>query len=168
MEHTHAFAGVAPELVYREYISSDFLLAFSTEVGVNSGELALGASNGQETADMPWSFPTNRPGIPSLAQKLLPGEVHLDWHQQWGPVAEGLIPGAIQVELHGTPSAKVQATARLIADGDGTKYVVLSTTKTGLRWPVAGKVESTIDKELVGWILQVQARVLRRRLGLPG
>lgn len=168
MEHRHTFSGIAPDAVYAEFISSDFLHAFSAEVGVVSGELTTSAMDGAEIADMPWSFPTNRPGIPSLAQKFLPSEVNLDWHQAWGP-AQGLpITGSMHVVLHGTPSADVTAKANLQASGSDTMYTVLTKTQTSLRWPVKGTVESTIDKELVGWILQVQARVLRRRLNLPG
>lgn len=167
MEHTSTFVGIAPEAVYDEFISQDFLLAFSTDVGVESGELDLSSNEGVHTAGMPWRFATDRPGIPSLARKLLPNEVMLDWRQQWGPLSQPPIPGTIAVALHGSPSADVQARAELLAHGEDTVYRVRSKTRTSLRWPVAGTVESTIDKELVGWILQVQARVLRRRLRIP-
>jgi hypothetical protein len=167
MEHTSTFLGATPEVVFTEFTSTDFLLAFSEEVGVVSGQLDVTSDDGGETAAMPWSFPTDRPGIPSLARKLLPGEVHLDWRQTWGPLSQPPVPGIITVDLHGTPSAHVDAKAQLIAKGDTTVYNVVTKTKTSLRWPVAGTVENTIDKELVGWILQVQARVLRRRLKLP-
>lgn len=167
MEHISTFLGVTPEAVYAEFIDTEFLLAFSTEVGVESGELDLSSGDGVETAGMPWRFPTDRPGIPSLARKLLPSEVMLDWRQQWGPLSAPPIPGTINVALHGSPSADVEAQAELAARGEDTIYRVRSKTRTSLRWPVAGTVESTVDKELVGWILQVQARVLRRRLRIP-
>lgn len=167
MEHTSTFVGVQPDAVFAEFISTDFLQAFSEEVGVISGDLTTSSSDGVETASMPWSFPTNRPGIPSLAQKMLPGEVRLDWLQRWGPLADPPIPGSMTVALLGTPSAIVEATARLVATGGDAVYRVTTKTKTSLPWPLAGKVEGTIDKELVGWILSVQARVLRRRLSLP-
>lgn len=166
MKHTSKLQGASPAVVRAEFTSEAFLLAFSEEVGVTSGELTL-SDDGAHSADMPWVFPTNRPGIPSLARKLLPAEVHLDWHQEWGPADGAPITGVIHVELHGTPSATVRATTRLAAAGSDTAYEVDTQTKTSLRWPVAGTVESTIDKELVGWILQVQSRVARRRLGLP-
>ncbi len=167
MKHMSTFRGIAPDAVYAELTTTDFLLAFAEEVGVVSGELDIRTSAGTEVAAMPWSFPTNRPGIPSLARKLLPDEVQLDWFQQWGPLADPPIPGTMKVSLHGTPSATVNANAELAAQGEDTVYTIVTKTKTSLRWPVAGTVENTLDKELVGWILQVQARVLRRRLGLP-
>jgi hypothetical protein len=167
MEHTSTFLGIAPEAVLAEFVDPDFLLAFSTEVGVTSGELDLGSAEGVESAAMPWRFPTDRPGIPSLARKFLPEEVQLDWSQQWGPVSSPPIPGTIRVALYGSPSADVDAKADLMSKGEDTVYRVRSKTKTSLRWPLAGTVESSIDKELVGWILQVQARVLRRRLRIP-
>ena len=167
MEHTATFPGVAPDQVFVEFTSSDFLLEFAAEVGVVSGELVTGEKAGVVTADMPWSFPTDREGIPSLARKLLPETVRLDWHQEWGPADRRPIPGSIKVVLHGTPSATVTSTSHLVEQGADTQYRAATTTKTSLRWPVAGTVESTIDKELVGWILKVQRRVLRRRLQLP-
>lgn len=167
MEHRHTFTGVSPEAVFAEFTAPDFLHAFSAEVGVVSEDLKTADADGVQSADMPWSFPTNRPGIPSLAQKLLPSQVRLDWHQAWGPLAGDSVPGSIHVVLHGKPSADVTASAQLGGQGSDTVYTVHTTTKTSLKWPVAGTVETTIDKELVGWILSVQARVLRRRLGLP-
>jgi hypothetical protein len=167
MEHTSTFIGIAPEAVLAEFVDPEFLIAFSTEVGVTSGDLEQSSADGVESAAMPWRFPTDRPGIPSLAKKFLPDEVHLDWSQQWGPVSNPPIPGAIHVALHGSPSADVDAKTDLIHRGEDTVYRVRSKTRTSLRWPLAGTVESSIDKELVGWILQVQARVLRRRLRIP-
>ena len=167
MEHTATFAGVTAEQVFAEFTDRDFLLEFADEVGVVSGELVTNERSGVLSADMPWSFPTDREGIPSLARKLLPGTVRLDWHQQWGPADQRPIPGGIKVALHGTPSATVTSTSQLRDVGQDAQYRASTTTKTSLRWPVAGTVEGTIDKELVGWILRVQRRVLRRRLGLP-
>ena len=166
MRHTSKLLGVAPAVVRAEFTSREFLLAFSEEVGVTSGELTM-ADGDAHSADMPWTFPTNRPGIPSLAQKMLPAEVRLDWHQEWGPQSASPVTGTIRVDLHGSPSATVTATTSLAQTGSDTVYAVDTRTKTSLRWPVAGTVETTIDKELVGWILQVQSRVARRRLGLP-
>jgi len=167
MEHNALFVGTTPEVVFDEFTSPDFLRAFSEEVGVMIGEIEVGETDSVLSAMLPWNFPTNRPGIPSLAQKMLPAEVNLDWQQRWGPRQAPPIPGSMTVLLHGKPSATVQASASLDASGEDTVYRVDTTTKTSLKWPVAGTVESTIDRELVGWILQVQARVLRRRLDLP-
>lgn len=167
MEHKHIFSGASPDAVFAEFTNPDFLHAFSAEVGVESDHLTTSVTDGIEKADMPWSFPTNRPGIPSLARKMLPPAVNLDWHQEWGPAQGSPISGSMHVVLHGKPSADVTAKAQLAAQGSDTVYTAVTTTKTSLRWPLAGSVEGTIDKELVGWILSVQARVLRRRLGLP-
>ena len=167
MEHNALFIGTTPEIVFNEFTSADFMRAFSEEVGVFIGDIESGDTDGVLSAMLPWNFPTNRPGIPSLAQKMLPAEVNLDWQQRWGPMQDPPIPGSMTVLLHGKPSATVEASATREARGEDTGYQVDTTTKTSLKWPVAGTVESTIDRELVGWILQVQARVLRRRLGLP-
>ncbi len=119
MEHTWTFIGVAPEAVLAEFVDPEFLIAFSTEVGVDSGDLNLDSADGVESAEMPWRFPTDRPGIPSLARKFLPAEVHLDWSQRWGPVTAAPIAGTIHVALHGSPSADVRAESALAAPGGG-------------------------------------------------
>ncbi len=50
-------------------------------------------------------------------------------------------------------------------DGDDVHYTVVTETKTsGVPWPLGGKVESMINKDLVGWILSVQARVANREI----
>lgn len=167
MHHSHTFEGVAPEDVFRQFTDPEFLSAFSEEVGVRAAGLTTSENGGVLVADMPWQFSTRKPGIPSLAQKFLPDEVSLDWHQEWGPLSAPPVPGVIRVALHGKPSADVRATTSLSSSGSGTVYRADTKTKTSLRWPVASTVEQTIDKELVGWILRVQARVLRRRMGLP-
>jgi hypothetical protein len=168
MDHTTDLRQVPIETVHREFVSEDFLRAFATEVGVVVEGIDLQEKDGLTIARMPWSFPTDRPGIPTLARKLLPGEVRLDWQQQWGSVAQGRADGSVQVELHGTPSAQVRGTSSLRTDGTGTRYEVATTTKTAVPWPLGSTVEKTIDKELVGWILQVQVRVLLQRTGAAG
>lgn len=165
MEHTADLRQVPIETVHREFVSEDFLRAFATEVGVVVEHIDLEERDGLTIARMPWSFPTDRPGIPTLARKLLPGEVRLDWQQQWGAVAQGRADGSVNVELHGKPGAQVVGTAALRTDSSGTRYEVVTTTKTAVPWPLGSTVEKTIDKELVGWILQVQVRVLLRRSG---
>ena len=50
----------------------------------------------------------------------------------------------------------------LVVDG-GSTLATSTSTKASLPFPLAGKVQSMIDKDLVGWILSVQARVLARR-----
>lgn len=166
MEHTSTFAGVAAEDVAAQLADRDFLLAFGAEVGVTSGDVEQSERAGVLAAAMPWKFATDRDGIPVLAKKFLPGQVELDWSQEWGPVDEAPIPGTIHVTLHGTPSAEVTARAELRQDGADTVYRVRSKTRTSLPWPMGSTIEGTVDKELVGWILQVQSRVLRRRLQL--
>lgn len=168
MEHTSTFDQVPVAAVYEQFISEDFLRAFAEEVGVVVERIELVEQGGLSIARMPWSFPTDRPGIPSLAQKLLPDEVRLDWQQQWRAPVDDRAEGSVNVALHGTPSAQVEGTADLSASGAGSRYVVRTSTKTAVPWPLGSKVEKTIDKELVGWILQVQARVLLRRLGAGG
>lgn len=166
VEHTTRFLSSTVEQIRNEFSSVDFLHDFSSEVGVTNDGAEVAEDNGATTAEMPWSFPTDRPGIPSLAKKLLPAEVKLDWKQRWEAASEQAADGEIHVALYGSPSATVVGQATLRQDGADVRYLVATTVKTSLRWPVAGTVESMVDKDLVGWILSVQARVLRRRLGL--
>ena len=87
--------------------------------------------------------------------------MELVWEQQWLDDATG----SITVELHGTPAATCNGKASLTQDGDNVDYLVVTETKThGVPWPINGKIESTINKDLVGWILSVQARVANREL----
>lgn len=136
-----------------------FLEAFAKEVGVTPGPIEVTDGTDTVEASMPWSFRTDKAGIPSLAQKFLPKEVHLVWEQQWS--AGGT--GAITVELDGKPAATCTGKASLRQDGDNVEYLVdTETTTHGVPWPLNGKVESMINKDLVGWILSVQARVANR------
>lgn len=167
MEHTSQFPDVDIQAVWQEITAPEFLMAFALEVGVEAEGIEQSREDDEHVAAMPWSFHTDRPGIPSLAQKLLPKRVKLDWRQRWAPVTGESAAGQVDVKLYGNPSANVVGQSSLAESAGGVTYVVLTQTKTSLRWPVAGKVEGMIDKDLVGWILSVQARVLRRRLGLP-
>jgi hypothetical protein len=84
----------------------------------------------------------------------------LNWWQQW---KHSDPDGDIRVELHGRPAATCTGRASLSQNGDDVEYVVVTETKTsGVPWPLGGKVESMINKDLVGWILSVQARVANR------
>ena len=112
---------------------------------------------------MMWSFDTDRPGIPAVARKLLPGDVRLRWSQWWGPLASDRATGRLEVVLMGTPSATSTGQCELLGTDSGATLSTNTTTKAKLPWGVAGPVEGRIDKDLVGWILSVQARVLERR-----
>ena len=140
-----------------------FLEAFAQEVGVEAGEIAVVEGPQAVEATMPWAFRTDIPGIPSLAQKFLPREVQLNWWQEWRHREPH---GDIRVDLEGHPAATCTGRARLTQVGDHVEYVVTTETKTrGVPWPLGGKVESMINKDLVGWILSVQARVANREGG---
>jgi hypothetical protein len=168
MDHVTELSGVPLEQVHQEFVSEDFLRDFATEVGVVVETIELREQDGLSIARMPWTFPTDRPGIPTLARKLLPDEVQLDWVQQWRAPNGDRATGSVQVQLHGTPSAEVNGSTALVAGSAGTSYQVQTTTKTAVPWPLGSSVEKTIDRELVGWILRVQARVLLRRAGAGG
>jgi hypothetical protein len=159
MEHRAVIESTTVEAVQQLLSQHAFLEAFAAEVGVASGDIDVTDQGDKVEATMPWSFRTDRAGIPSLAQKFLPKEVHLDWWQEWNPDGTG----AIKVNLDGTPAATCTGQASLHQDGDDVQYLVITETKTrGVPWPLNGKVESMINKDLVGWILSVQARVANR------
>jgi hypothetical protein len=154
---------VAPSIVHADLISEDFLRAFATEVGVEVDSLTCDASGARAVATMEWRFSTSKPGIPDLAQKLLPGEVRLSWAQEWGPLADEGADGTLEVHLLGSPRATSMGTSQLLVGDGGSTLATSTSTKASLPFPLAGKVQSMIDKDLVGWILSVQARVLARR-----
>ena len=154
---------IPPAAVHADLISEDFLRAFATEVGVEIDELTCHTTGERAAAAMQWRFSTSKPGIPELARKLLPGEVRLSWAQEWSPLADEGAEGSLEVQLLGTPKAPSLGTARLQATADGSTLTTSTSTKAALPFPLAGSVQSKIDKDLVGWILSVQARVLTRR-----
>ncbi len=162
VEHSFDLA-IDPDVVLSELISEEFLLAFAEEVGVEVDDLVVGTSGDDAVAKMLWQFSTDKDGIPSLAKKMLPGEVRLSWAQSWGTLTDGVAAGTLEVNLLGNPKAVSNGTATLTAAGDGCTLATSTTTKASLPFPIAGKVQSMIDKDLVGWILSVQARVLTRR-----
>lgn len=162
MDHSFDLA-ISPATVVAELASEDFLRAFAAEVGVTVDELACDANGDRATATMLWRFSTAKPGIPALAQKMLPGEVRLSWSQGWGPLAQDGAHGTLEVQLLGTPRATSTGSASLLPSQGGSTLTTATKTKASLPFPIAGKVESMIDKDLVGWILSVQARVLTRR-----
>jgi hypothetical protein len=160
MEHRAILQSTTVEAV-RELLSEHaFLEAFAKEVGVTPGPIDVNDEPGAVEASMPWAFRTDKAGIPSLAQKFLPQEVHLNWWQSWHTSDPS---GAIKVELTGHPAATCTGQASLRQDGDDVEYLVVTQTRThGVPWPLGGKIESMINKDLVGWILSVQARVANR------
>jgi hypothetical protein len=162
MEHKAVIESTTVEAVQQLLSEHAFLEAFAKEVGVTTGEIAVTEQADAVEATMPWAFRTDKAGIPSLAQKFLPQEVQLQWWQEWKTNAPD---GDIRVELHGRPAATCTGSARLSQNGDDVEYVVVTQTKTnGVPWPLGGKVESMINKDLVGWILSVQARVANREV----
>jgi len=159
MEHRAVIESTTVEKVQQLLNEHAFLEAFAKEVGVTPGPIEVDEEAQIVTTTMPWAFRTDKAGIPSLAQKFLPKEVHLVWQQQWQDDATG----HITVELDGTPAATCTGKATLTQNGDHVDYLVVTQTKThGVPWPINGKIESSINKDLVGWILSVQARVANR------
>jgi hypothetical protein len=152
---------------WAELTSEDFLRAFAAEVGVTVTDLELGQDGDQSTARMDWEFSTDAPGIPELAKRFLPSRVQLQWAQAWQPLEADRAAGRLDVVLPGRPGATSVGTCLLTADEAGSGSLLRTSTKTSaeLPFPIAGRVESLIDKDLVGWIISVQARVLLRRAG---
>ncbi len=160
MEHRAVIESTTVEAVQQLLSEHAFLEAFAKEVGVTAGDIDIEQEPEAVAATMPWAFRTDKAGIPSLAQRFLPKEVQLQWWQQWRTTEPN---GDIKVELHGSPAATCTGKATLAQNGDDVEYLVVTETKThGVPWPLGGKVESMINKDLVGWILSVQARVANR------
>ena len=156
---------LSAERALDELVDEAFLRAFATEVGVEVQDLTTAVQDDEQVASMVWSFDTDRPGIPSVARKLLPGDVRLRWSQWWGPLAGDRASGRLEVVLLGTPSATSTATCALVPAPSGSTLTTTTSTRTRLPRAVGGPIEGRIDKDLVGWILSVQARVLARRRG---
>ena len=154
---------LSAERAHGELVDEAFLRAFATEVGVEVHDLTTAVQDGEQVASMVWSFATDRPGIPSVARKLLPGDVRLRWSQWWGPLTDDRATGRLEVVLMGTPSATSTGQCELRGNGSGATLSTNTSTKAKLPWGMAGPIEGRIDKDLVGWILSVQARVLERR-----
>jgi hypothetical protein len=162
MEHASDLAIPAP-LTWQELTAESFLRDFAAEVGVEVHDLVCDERDGRAIAAMDWSFETDRPGIPELAKKFLPRDVRLRWSQSWAPFDGSAAAGQLDVELSGRPSATSRGDSRLLATAPGSRLTTTTTTSADLPFPVRRGVEAMIDKELVGWILSVQARVLVRR-----
>lgn len=162
VDHTFDLTA-APATVLADLTSEDFLRAFAAEVGVEIDSLSCDSGLDPATAQMDWRFSTQKPGIPTLARKMLPQEVRLNWAQQWGPVTDGRAKGDLEVQLLGKPQATSTGHALLLPGPDGSRLTTTTSTKAALPFPIAGRVQSMIDKDLVGWILSVQARVINRR-----
>lgn len=160
MEHRTVIESTTVEAVQELLSRHAFLEAFAKEVGVQTDGIDITEADSAVQAQMPWEFRTDRAGIPSLAQKFLPQQVRLTWWQEWRTDQP---TGDIRVDLEGKPAAICTGTASLRQNGDDVEYTVITETKTsGVPWPLNGKVESMINKDLVGWILSVQARVANR------
>lgn len=162
MDHVSTLA-LSAARTWGELTSEPFLLDFAHEVGVDVHDLQCRADGPIARASMDWTFDTDRPGIPALAKKLLPGDVRLRWSQEWGPLNDGSATGRLDVELRGRPSATSTGDCRLVAQDPGSLLTTSTTTTADLPFPVRKTTEKLIDSELVGWILSVQARVLQRR-----
>lgn len=157
MEHNATLMGTTVEFLRLLLVTEQFQHDFAQEVGVDMERLSVQP----DRVEMAWQFSTQKDGIPSLAKKLLPPTVNLTWDQEW----TSQTAGGLLVRLTGTPSAKCTGEAQLLQAGDDVTYAVTTETKTNLPWPVGGRVESMINKDLVGWILRVQVRVAQRHIG---
>lgn len=164
MEHVSTLPVPAPTTL-AALTSEEFLRAFAAEVGVEVRDLACREAGQRAEASMDWWFETERNGIPELAKRFLPARVHLRWDQSWGPLADGRATGRLEVRLLGRPSATSTGDCLLTAADPGSTLRTSTSTRADLPFPVAGRVESLIDRDLVGWILRVQARVLARDTG---
>jgi hypothetical protein len=162
MEHVSDLT-VPTQTAWAELTSEPFLRDFAAEVGVDVHDLVCGVEGEAAVASMDWTFDTDRPGIPELARRFLPRDVRLRWGQSWAPLDGGSAVGRLDVELFGKPSARSTGECLLTEASPGSSLRTTTSTQADLPRPIAGRVESVIDRELVGWILSVQARVLVRR-----
>lgn len=161
MEHREVIQDTTVEAVRTLLSQHAFLQAFAQEVGVTAGPIDISTKPESVEASMPWAFRTDVAGIPSLAQRFLPKEVQLNWWQAWRCDEA---QGDIRVDLDGRPAATCTGRASLTQSGQDVEYLVVTSTQTrGVPWPLGGKVEDMINKDLVGWILSVQARVANRQ-----
>jgi hypothetical protein len=155
---------IPPALTWGELTSEPFLRAFAAEVGVTLEDLEVGQEEDHSVARMGWSFDPDIPGVPELAKRFLPDRVRLDWAQSWAPLdADDSAAGRLDVVLQGRPGATAVGQCALAPAADGSVLRTMTRTSTELPFPLAGRIESLIDSELIGWIVTVQARVLVRR-----
>lgn len=163
MQHHEEIAGATASQIHDQVTSKEFLVAFGDELGVTTNSIELSEPDGARRAVLEWSFSTQKPGIPSMARKFLSDEVNLTWEQTWHD-GDADYAGELLVTLAGKPSAQSKGTCEITGSANGATLVTDTSTRTSLPRMVSMGIESTIDKELVGWIISVQARVLRRRL----
>jgi hypothetical protein len=155
---------IPPAATWAELTSEPFLRAFAEEVGVTLEGLEVADEQERAVARMGWSFDPDIPGVPELAKRFLPARVELDWAQSWAPLGpDGSAQGRLDVVLQGRPGATAVGELALVPADSGSVLRTSTRTSTELPFPLAGRIESLIDKELIGWILSVQARVLLRR-----
>lgn len=163
MDHVLRLTG-DPAEVLAELVDEDFLQAFSDEVGVRLSDLAVGDAGSASTAHMRWAFSTAVAGVPEIARHFLPKEVELTWDQSYGQLgADNTATGNLKVRLERRPSATVLGACTLEPNGEGSTLTIRTKTDAELPFPIAGRVEGLIDKDLIGWIVEVQGRVLERR-----
>lgn len=169
MEHSFQIGPAAPALVFGQLVDTDFLTAFSDELGVTVDGIHSQTTADTHQATMLWEFATAGLPIPGGAARFLGSQVALRWEQSWSAQA-GSQPshtGTLQVVLSGRPGATTKGSTWLKPFGSATLLGTDATTSVSLPRPLAKPLEATVDSQLVGWILGVQARVLKRRLGLP-
>lgn len=162
MEHRFDLA-IPAGAARAELATEPFLRDFAEGVGVTVTELAVDTSGPQDVATMQWLFSTRDVDIPDVARRFLGDPVTLRWRQAWGPLSDGGARGSMTVELVGRPSATCTGTSILRASGTGSRLSTTARTEAALPRPLAGRVEELIDRQLVGWILSVHARVLQER-----
>lgn len=172
MEHRFSLPRTAPG-AHAALTSESFLRDFAHEVGVTVTGLESDTDDPSVArSTMHWTFSTAGSGIPDLARTLLPEQVRLRWDQAWGSLVDDRAVGRLEVTLLGRPSATCTGRAELVGGAGptrggpvGSAASVLSTatrTESSLPRPLGPRIEAMIDRELVGWILSVHARVLAR------
>ncbi|MGV1004677.1 MAG: DUF2505 family protein [Candidatus Nanopelagicales bacterium] len=176
MEHSHEVSPATPTDVYARLIEPGFLTAFSTELGVTldgiTTDIGADPDGDWQQATLLWEFATAGLPIPGAAQRFLGQQVALRWQQKWRELPPGspdarTHAGELEAVLSGRPGATTKGTIWLKPFGAATLLGTDARTKINLLRPIAAPLEATVDSQLVGWILRVQARVLRRELGLP-
>ncbi|MGB8022151.1 MAG: DUF2505 domain-containing protein [Candidatus Nanopelagicales bacterium] len=164
MEHPIDLA-VPASVALAELTGEGFLRDFAAELGIDMVALSLGRSGDQTLASMDWRLDTGKHDVPDLARRFLPEHVQMRWDQAWGPLRNGRARGTIEVAIVGRPSATTSGECRLVAVDPGCRLTTSTTTRAQLPRPLAGRVEALIDRDLVGWILSVQGRLVLERSG---
>lgn len=133
---------------------------FRIEVAKRAGATSVEATGEQTAAGMVETVETRQPaeGLPSAAQKLLGGELHVRQVETWRSDREA----DMDVSVPGKPG-HIKGTIRLEERGESTVQIVEAEAVAHIPI-IGGKVEQVICRVL-GHLLKLQGTVAHERLG---